>query len=283
MKKTLLQRAPTKFAMYEVPQSDQFWPALKPKEAWLAATSQPEERKRRHGHCPVPRAFVAKEERCGRCSRQEMWAAYDVFRSMDKSGENKISRHDYLETMSNYPTLDKLKVLRKCDLEARFRANAQEVQLEEFLLRMWPQANAEDMKKMLHWAKMRDAQELVRAGNYTGKKEKLQQIFDLLDKDHNHLLDGNELKSILKKSEIEQMINETACHRAQFTAADRMATEKGKGGLRSEFKRLLNRGRTSSSAAVEQLIENENSLKNKLTFDEFCHLLQPRQKAGLQK
>lgn len=269
--------------MYEVSKFDNLWPVLKPKEAWLGSTLGPLEHKRRLSKSPVPQAIIAKEERCGRCSRQEMWAAYDVFHSMDKRGENKISRHDYLETMSNYPTLDKLKVLKRSALEGRFRENAKDVSLEEFLLRIWPQATEEDMKKMLHWAKMRDAQELVRAGNYTGKKEKLQQIFDLLDKDHNHLLDGNELKSILKKSEIEQMINETACHRAQFTAADRMATEKGKGGLRSEFKRLLNRGRTSSSAAVEQLIENENSLKNKLTFDEFCHLLQPRQKAGLQK
>merc|ERR1712124_97353 len=107
-------------------------------------------------------------------------------------------------------------------------------------------------------------------GNYMGQTDKLRQIFDLLDKDHNHLLDGHELQGILGKREIEQMMNETATHRAQFTA-DQMA-ETAKKGLRNEFKKLCYRAKSSKSQSIDQILQNERTLKNKLTFDEFCHL-----------
>jgi Ca2+-binding EF-hand superfamily protein len=226
--------------------------------------------------------LLAKEERCQRCTRQEMWAAYDVFRSMDKRNLGRISRYDYLETKSHYPTLDKLRVLRRVDLESRFRENGKDVTLQEFLHLMWPHATEQDRKKMMHWAKLRDAQDLVRAGNYTGESGRLQEIFDLLDKDHNELLDDHELLGILEKCEVEQMMNETAAHRAKFIAetTDKKAehrTEGDKALSKSTFKKLLFRGKTSSSRSVQDMIDKEKALKNKLTFDEFCHLVQPRQ------
>jgi hypothetical protein len=174
--KSLLQRAPTKFAAYDVTSPERLWPALKPKEAWAGSLPSTGDDKRKPSHSPVPPHVIVKRERCSRCTRQEMWAAYDVFRSMDKRGVRQISRHDYLQTMSNYPTLDKLKVLKRSGLEGRFRMNAKEVSLEEFLWLMWPQATDEDMETMLHWAKLRDAQELVRAGNFVGEIDDLRQV-----------------------------------------------------------------------------------------------------------
>merc|ERR1719465_155814 len=71
---------------------------------------------------------------------------------------------------------------------------------------------------MIHWAKLRDAQELMRAGNYTGDPERLKEVFELLDKDQNDLLDGHELLGILEKKGVDLMMRETAAHRAKFKA-----------------------------------------------------------------
>lgn len=197
---------------------------------------------------------------------------------MDKRGLHKISRQDYLKTMSNFPTLEKLKVLKRSGLEDRFRENAKEVTLKEFLQLMWPQATKEDLQKMQYWAKLRDAQELVRSGSFTGQVQELREVFDLLDKDLNHLLEDNELKCILEKNEIEQMMHEVEAHRAQFKVDDSVAEVKKKLNIKLEFKKFLAKGKTRSSSTVEQILQEENAFKNKLTFDEFCHLVQPRQK-----
>lgn len=269
--KTLVQRVKHKFDMYQVKGPDNLLPSVKPKEVWT-----PREDKRKPSPSPVPRAVIAKGKRCGRCTQQEMWAAYDVFRSMDHSGLCKISRHDYMRTMSNYPTMDKLRVLKRVDLENRFRENAKEVTLEEFLRLMWPQATEEDTRKMMHWVKLRDAQELIRTGNYTEEPHRLKEVFELLDKDHNRLLDDHELLGILEKQEVEQMIRETAVQRTKFKAGKPTADTSCNSYLSPsrEFKKLLCRGRSSSSSSVEQMIQKEEFLKNKLTFDEFCHVVQ---------
>jgi Ca2+-binding EF-hand superfamily protein len=278
--KTMLQRAPTKFEKYEVAAPERLWRAMTPTSRPNTGSS---DGKRRQSHSPVPSHCIANGDRCSRCTRLEMWAAYNVFRSMDKRGLHKISRQDYLKTMSNFPTLEKLKVLKRSGLEDRFRENAKEVTLEEFLQLMWPHATKEDLKKMQYWAKLRDAQELVRSGSFTGQVQELREVFDLLDKDLNHLLEDNELKCILEKNEIEQMMREVEAHRAQFKVDESVAEVKKKLNIRLEFKKFLSKGKTRSSSTVEQILQEENAFKNKLTFDEFCHLVQPRQSTAPNK
>jgi hypothetical protein len=73
------------------------------------------------------------------------------------------------------------------------------------------------------------------------------------------------------------MMNETEAHRAQFRTEETMAKD-WVNKYRADFKRLLNRGRTTSSSSVDRILQNEKAFKNKLTFDEFCHLVLPRQK-----
>jgi Ca2+-binding EF-hand superfamily protein len=204
-----------------------------------------------------------------------MWAAYDVFRSMDRKGLHKITRQDYSEALGDFPTVDRLKVLKRSGLENRFRKSPKEVTLEEFLRLMWPTATEEDIETMQYWAKLRDAQGLIHAGNFEGDVKDLRQVFDLLDKDRNHLLEYNELMLILSKQEIKQKMLEAEACRAEFKGDDAMVEAKEKHNARLEFKKLLYKGKSAASH-LDQLLANEKVFENKLTFDEFCLLVQPK-------
>jgi Ca2+-binding EF-hand superfamily protein len=209
-----------------------------------------------------------------------MWAAYDVFLSLDKRDLRKISRKDYYNSLGDFPTLDKLKVLKRSGLENRFRQSSHEVTLDEFLRLMWPQATDDDIETMQYWAKLRDAQQLIQAGNFKGDTQDLRQVFDLLDQDRNHLLEYNELLLILSKKDIQQKMVEAEAHREdirQKMADDSMAEAQEKHNARLEIKKLLHKGK-SANTRLDQLRLNDKVFENKLTFDEFCHLVQPRHK-----
>jgi len=123
-----------------------------------------------------------------------MWIAYDVFRNMDKRRRNKIGRIDFVEALKDYPTLEKLKMLKRSQLESRFRESAQDVSLDEFLQLLWPSATDEDIAKMLRWAQLREAQAVLRDDSFRGETSELRRVFDLLDENGDTMLSVNELQ-----------------------------------------------------------------------------------------
>lgn len=137
-----------------------------------------------------------------------MWIAYDVFRSLDKQKRQSISRNDFFEGLKDFPTLDKLKMLKRTRLDVRFRESTQDVDLPEFLRMLWPSATDEDVIKMVRWGQLREAQSVLRDGKFRGEVAELKKIFDLLDENGDGLLTVNELRRarILSGQEIQSLM-----------------------------------------------------------------------------
>jgi Ca2+-binding EF-hand superfamily protein len=82
--------------------------------------------------------------------------------------------------------------------------------LAELLARVWPTASAQDRKMMNHWAKLRDASSVLWSSSFTGSREDLKRIFDLLDADGSNSLSISELTRarILTKGEANKLLRE---------------------------------------------------------------------------
>jgi len=71
-------------------------------------------------------------------------------------------------------------MLRRSNLETRFRRSAQPVGLQEFLEMIWPGLKDEDMKIMHRWAQLREAFSVLTNPNFGAMDSELRRIFDLL-------------------------------------------------------------------------------------------------------
>jgi len=169
-------------------------PRPHPKGAWEPKDRDDSRRSRLKKPGVPPASASARVERCTRCTKEEMWTAYDVFRNMDKRRRNRIGRIDFHKSLKDYPTLEKLKMLKRSQLEVRFRENAQDVSLEEFLQLIWPAATEADIVKMLRWGQLREAQSVLRDDSFRGETSELRRVFDLLDEDGDTMLSVSELE-----------------------------------------------------------------------------------------
>ena len=79
--------------------------------------------------------------RCGICSRESVWAACDVFWRFDFRGCGEISRADFIRGVAERPTVDKLRFMRRADMEARLRSSVKPLLLQEYLQAIWPRAS----------------------------------------------------------------------------------------------------------------------------------------------
>lgn len=186
------------------------------KEAWGANTTgsvvKETERTQRRANSRNKREAIPcgteRVERCTRCTKDEMWLAYDVFRSLDKRKRQSVSRNDFFEALKDFPDMNRLKILGRSRLDHRFRESTQDVDLPEFLKMLWPSATDEDMVKMVRWAQLREAQAVLRDGKFRGEVAELKKIFDLLDENGDGLLTVNELRRarILSAQEIQTLM-----------------------------------------------------------------------------
>jgi Ca2+-binding EF-hand superfamily protein len=137
--------------------------------------------KRRNGGRIVFRGRGESAERCGRCSREAVLIAVDVFLSFDPDRKGFISREQYRDSLKEPPTVERLRVLRRSNLEDRFRRSAQPVYLEEFLYMVWPGLKEKDLQTMLRWAQLREAFSVLKGSQFKAHDLQLRQIYDLLD------------------------------------------------------------------------------------------------------
>lgn len=121
-----------------------------------------------------------KSEKCSRCVREAVWAACDVFWTFDQHFSGEISRSQYSTSLAEAPTVERLRMLRKSQLDMRFRRSAKPVTLEEFMSMIWPGASAEDVKMMRQWARLREAYTVVTLPNFRASEADLRRVFDLL-------------------------------------------------------------------------------------------------------
>lgn len=121
-----------------------------------------------------------KTERCGRCVREAVWQACDVFWTFDQTFSGEILRSQYSTSLAEAPTVDRLRMLRKSQLDMRFRRSAKPVTLKEFLCMIWPGAVKEEISMMRQWSRLREAHAVVMAPNFRASDADVRRVFDLL-------------------------------------------------------------------------------------------------------
>lgn len=121
-----------------------------------------------------------KSEKCGRCVREAVWAACDVFWTFDQTFTGEITRPQYSTGIAEAPTVERLRMLRKSQLDMRFRRSARPVTLKEFLSMIWPGALEDDLALMMTWARLREAHAVVITPNFRAGEADIRRVFELL-------------------------------------------------------------------------------------------------------
>lgn len=129
---------------------------------------------------PTQRSFG---ERCNTATQASVQTACQVFWSFDASDTGVITRDEYLLRLSDPPTADRLRFLRRANMEARFRQSANPVSLEDFLWMIWPSAPESDMRLILRWAHLHKARSAVLRPNFRGTELELRTVWELLGGD----------------------------------------------------------------------------------------------------
>jgi Ca2+-binding EF-hand superfamily protein len=225
-----------------------------------------EELAKKHGHKPkLQKAASARlppipVERCSRCTKEEMWAVYDVFRSLDMGRKHRITRKDFFNRDEpKRPTLMELRVLQRSKLDDRFRHSAEDITLAEFLQLMWPGCSQEEIELMMHWARLRDAQSVLREPKFRGEISDLKKVFDLLDEDNDGNLSMAELNraGILSKQEIDALMqtsiddNPDECNFEEFVSC-----------TQSHFKDMFVTTETRRAMEQEKEDDKEAAIRN---------------------
>jgi hypothetical protein len=106
---------------------------------------------------------------------------YDVFRLFSNGIQFKVDRNSFCKGLHRCVTLKQLSVVKRARLQERFRESAQDMTLEEFLRMYWPKTAKDDMKSLIQWCHLREAQ-IVFDGNEASEESVLRRTyFDLLD------------------------------------------------------------------------------------------------------
>jgi hypothetical protein len=121
---------------------------------------------------------------------------YDVFRLFSNGFQFKVERNSFCKGLKGCVTLKQLSVVKRARLQERFRESAQDMTLEEFLRMHWPKTTEDDMKFLIRWCHLREAQIVFDGcfdGNEAGEESVLRTIFDLLDVNGDERLSVEEL------------------------------------------------------------------------------------------
>lgn len=207
----------------------------------------------------TPRLPALPVERCSRCTKEEMWAVYSVFKSLDAGRKHKITRKDFFNRDNpKHPTLLELRVLQKAGLDERFRHSEKAVSLEEFLQLMWPECSENDVKVMVHWARLSDAQAVLKDPKFRGEVPELREIFDLLDEDCDGNLSMGELDraGILSKTEIAALMRNRESAKPQCNFDEFLAV------TQAHFKDVFISSETRRAMQQEKEDDSQLALRN---------------------
>jgi hypothetical protein len=147
--------------------------------------------------CPTPsrcrlrkRAMSAflnvkeENERCTCCTKEDFWVCFDIFCAMDRRQAGAVRRGDFVWSLSAHgASVEFQRVVRRSRLSAYFKATAQEIGLEEYLHRIFPNVSEPDWQKMQRWVNLRKAHMVLSSATFGANDEELQAVFDLLSED----------------------------------------------------------------------------------------------------
>lgn len=162
---------------------------------------------------PGTKSFRKSEvERCGCCTIDEFWKMYDIFLLMDRRRVGAVSRADFYQAISDHPTLEMRRMMNRAGLLERFRNSSAELLLQEFVRLIWPAAGDSDVEQVKQWARLREAATVLKEPTFSGQREDLRRIFNILDEDGSgNLSEAEILRSrILTKEEADTLLRNAA-------------------------------------------------------------------------
>lgn len=148
-------------------------------------------------------------ERCSLCTKEDYWVIHDAFESMDRRGIGAIRRMDYVWALGAHGTcLEFRKTLRRAGLNAYFHGSSEELPLEAFIRRIFPNIVAEDLKLFGRWAHFRKARCILTTPDFKATDEEFLEVFSHLDEDDTAAIPVNELvrANILERDDIHEAL-----------------------------------------------------------------------------
>lgn len=136
---------------------------------------------------------------------------------MDRHQEESLRRVDFVWALGAHgASIEFQKVVRRSRLSAYFKSTARDICLQDFILRIFPNATAEDLVKMQRWVNLRKAwkvvtnpefEELVASRSRKSHNE-LKHVFALLEEDCSGSVSVNQLvrAQILSRDEVLKML-----------------------------------------------------------------------------
>lgn len=129
--------------------------------------------------------FSSEEsERCSCCTKEDFWSLFDTFQDMDRDQSGVIGRRDFVWALRELGAgIEFHKAANKAKLAAHFHKSARELPLEGFIRRAFPTCTDAEVTRMLRWANLRRAHNLLVSVNFKATETELSQVFAYLDED----------------------------------------------------------------------------------------------------
>jgi Ca2+-binding EF-hand superfamily protein len=123
-----------------------------------------------------------------------LWSYCDVFARMDQQCGGAVRRVDFIAAMREKGTdLEFQKVARKLDLAGRFRTNAKDMSLHEFVCLTLPRVPKEELTRAYRWVDLWKARHAIRTCGLGDDINEFRSLFHVLEEDGKGTVSVNDL------------------------------------------------------------------------------------------
>lgn len=130
-----------------------------------------------------------ESERCGCCTKEDFWSLFDTFQDMDRDQSGVIGRRDFVWALRTLGAcVDFNKAANKAKLAAHFQKTARDLNLEGFIRRAFPTSSDADITRMMRWANLRRAHNMLLSDKFKATESELCQVYSFLLEDGNTMV-----------------------------------------------------------------------------------------------
>jgi hypothetical protein len=104
-----------------------------------------------------------------------------VFWQFDDMRSGEITRRNYIDGLADPPTIEKLRVLRRAQVDQRFRRSAQPIVFQEWITMLWPNQGEHELEVMMRWAELREAYNIVHHKKFRCHETEMNRVYFLID------------------------------------------------------------------------------------------------------
>jgi len=146
-------------------------------------------------------------ERCGCCSKDDLWSLCDAFGAMDRRRVGSVSRQDFFWSLRALLGVEQQKAIKRSKLSEYFHKTAQDISFDAFVRRALPMATEADFATMLKWASLRFAYNILDSRSFKGAQADVQQAFTLLSDNERQTIGVHALlrARIFTREELEEL------------------------------------------------------------------------------